>query len=221
MAKILVYNNDTNRMETYYRGSSEAMPYVTNRTLTVKEFTGSSQSNILWTDKKTMRSWNSFRYLYGKPIYVGFAFKRPYEGGHGLLSQHYAGVAFDVGQNLTVAGRAQMRNLARSSGIWQYVEPEVDTPRWVHFDDRWVATGYPLIRYGSKGNYVLIAQDGLITLGYTTGGLDGVFGNRTDSAVRQFQARKGLAVDGILGNNTWRALMTDVVGKGSSSTTIQ
>ena len=27
MARILVYNNDTNRMETYYRGENEAMPY--------------------------------------------------------------------------------------------------------------------------------------------------------------------------------------------------
>ena len=220
MAKILIYNNDTNRMETYYRGLSEAMPYNTNRTLTVREFRGSSASNLLWTDRRTMRAWNSFRYLYGRPIYVGFAFKRPYEGGHGLLSQHYAGVAFDVGQNLTNAGRAEMRNLAISSGIWRYVESAVDTPRWVHFDDRWVASGYPLTRQGSRGIYVLIAQDCLITLGYTTGGLDGIFGSRTNSAVRQYQARKGLAVDGIIGNNTWRALMTDVVGKGKTSTTI-
>lgn len=29
MAKILVYNNDNNRMETYYRGESESMPYNT------------------------------------------------------------------------------------------------------------------------------------------------------------------------------------------------
>ena len=35
MAKILVYNSNSNRMETYYRGLSEAMPYITNRTLTV------------------------------------------------------------------------------------------------------------------------------------------------------------------------------------------
>ena len=27
MAKILVYNNDNNRMETYYRGESEALLY--------------------------------------------------------------------------------------------------------------------------------------------------------------------------------------------------
>ena len=37
MAKILIYNQDTNRMETFYRGENEAMPYNANRTLKVKE----------------------------------------------------------------------------------------------------------------------------------------------------------------------------------------
>lgn len=83
MAKIIVYNNDTNRMEVYYRGEQEAMPYITNRTLTVGEFRGSSRSPTLWTEKRAMQSWNSQRYIYGAPIPVGFAFKRPYEGGHG------------------------------------------------------------------------------------------------------------------------------------------
>ena len=82
MAKIIVFNNDTNRMETYTRSETAAMPYNTNRTLTVKEFRGSSKSNILWTTKRTMLSWNSQRYIWGGPIPVGFAFKRPYEGGH-------------------------------------------------------------------------------------------------------------------------------------------
>ena len=52
MARILVYNNDANRMETYYRGLSEAMPYNANRTLTVKEFRGSSKSNVLMDRQK-------------------------------------------------------------------------------------------------------------------------------------------------------------------------
>ena len=86
MARILVYNNGTNRMETYYRGLTEAKPYVTNRTLTVREFRGSSGSNVHWTEKRVMQAWNSQRYLYGGPIDVGFAFKRPYEGGHGTQS---------------------------------------------------------------------------------------------------------------------------------------
>ena len=78
--KILVFNNDTDRMEVYNRAESAAMPYNTNGTLTVKEFRGSSKSNILWTSKRTMQSWNSQRYIWGAPIPVGFAFKRPYEG---------------------------------------------------------------------------------------------------------------------------------------------
>lgn len=214
MAKILVYNNNTNRMETYYRNLTESMPYISNKTLTVDEFRGSSESNILWTDRRCMMAWNSFRYIYGKPIFVGFAFKRPYEGGHGLFSQHYAGLAFDVGQNLTNAGRNEMRNLAISSGIWNYVEPASLTPRWVHFDERQTTSGYPVLRRGRRGVYVCVAQDSLNTLGYDTGCLDGIFGARTERSVREYQALKGLTVDGIIGNNTWNALMSQVVGSG-------
>ena len=47
MAKIIVFNNDSDRMETYYREENQAMPYNTNRTLTVREFRGSSNSPTL------------------------------------------------------------------------------------------------------------------------------------------------------------------------------
>lgn len=220
MAKILVYNNNSNRMETYYRGENQIMPYNSNGTLRVKEFRGASKSGLFWTDRRAMEAWNSFRYIYGNPIYVGFAFRRPWEGGHGILSQHYAGVAFDVGQNLDEAGRTTMRNLAVTSGIWNYVEPAAETPRWVHFDERQVLSGYPIIRQGSRGVYVCIAQDALTTLGYDTGGLDGVFGIRTNSSVISYQNKNGLVQDGIIGNLTWNKLMGDVVGKGASNTTI-
>lgn len=53
---------------------------------------------------------------------MGFAFKRPYEGGHGNQSQHYAGVAFDVGQTLTPSRRTSLWNSANNSGVWAYVE---------------------------------------------------------------------------------------------------
>ena len=122
MAKILVFNNDTDRMETYYRGEAEPMPYNTNGTLLVREFRGSSKSNILWTTKRTMQSWNSQRYIFGGQIPVGFAFKRPYEGGHGNQNQHYAGTAFDVGQNLTNAQRTVLRRSAQQAGLWRYVD---------------------------------------------------------------------------------------------------
>lgn len=225
MAKIKIYNNDTNRMETYYRGEQETMPYVTGRTLTVKEFRGSSNSNLLWTEKRAMLAWNSQRYIYGKPIKVGYAFRRPWEGGHSTLSQHYAGLAFDVGQTLTTTERNNLYNSAVNSGVWTYVEPQILTPTWIHFDKRrgnpaCSTGGYPQIQMGSRGAYVMIAQDDLNTLGYKTGGLDGIFGSNTQTAVKSYQQNKGLAVDGIVGCNTWRSLQEDVLGKGKTSTTI-
>ncbi len=225
MAKIIVFNNDTDRMETYYRNLSDPMPYNTNKTLTVREFRGSSGSNTLWTTKRTMQSWNSQRYIWGKPINVGFAFKRPFEGGHGAQSQHYAGVAFDVGQFLSNTQRNLLRNSAVNSGVWSYVEPASISPTWVHFDKRFGTPacstgGYPQLKRGSVSNYVLIAQDDLNTLGFRTGGLDGIFGVQTRNAVIQYQTSRGLSADGIIGCNTWRSLQENVVGTGRTSTTI-
>ena len=226
MARILVFNNDTDRMEVYTRGENDPMPYNTNGTLRVREFKGSSKSNILWTTKRTMQAWNSQRYIWGAPIPVGFAFKRPYEGGHGNQSQHYAGVAFDVGQTLTVSRRNALWNSANSSRIWSYVEPQRLTPTWVHFDKRFgtpacASGGFPLLKRGSVSNYVCIAQDDLNTLGFSTGGLDGIFGARTQEAVINYQNQVGLSVDGIVGCNTWRALQEAVIGRGETSTTIR
>ena len=145
--------------------------------------------------------------------------------GHGNQSQHYAGVAFDVGQTLSNSERNNLRNLAQESGVWSYVEPASLTPTWVHFDRRFgrpacSTGGYPIIRQGSISTYVLIAQDDLNTLGYRTGGLDGIFGTQTRNAVINFQRKVGLTADGIVGCNTWRALQEAVVGTGRTSTTI-
>ena len=216
MATIKIFNNDENRMETYFRNENEAMPYISGNTLLVREFRGSSRSDILWTTKRAMQSWNSFRFLYGRPIHVGFAFKRTYEGGHGQQSQHYAGVAFDVGQNLNAAERNAMRSLAYNSGLWTYVEPASLTPTWVHFDRRFgtpacAAGGFPVLRAGSISTYVLVLQDSLNRLGYGTGGLDGVFGNGTANAVMAFQRSSGLTADGVAGCFTWSYLMNRVI----------
>lgn len=225
MAKIIVYNNDTDRMETYYRGEKEAMPYNTNRTLLVSEFRGVSNSPTLWTTRNTMRSWNSQRYIYGAPIPVEYAFRRPWEGGHSSQSQHFAGTAFDVGQQWTNAQRAVLRSSAENSGLWSYIEPVSVSPTWVHFDRRQKppacsSGGYPTLKQGSLSVYVLIAQDDLNTLGFSTGGLDGILGSRTNNAVIRYQRSRGLTADGIIGCNTWRSLQENVVGTGRTSTTL-
>ena len=215
--KILVFNPSTNRMETYYRSLSQNMPYAKN--LTVKEFRGSSKSNVLWTDKRLMEAWNKLRTNYGKPINVGYAFKRIGEGGHSSQSQHYAGTAMDMGQKLTSAERDNVRNLAARLGIFGYVEPKSLTPTWVHVDRRTGTPacstgGYPVLSKGSRGVYVNVLQDALNTIGYNSGTIDGIFGNKTYAAVVKFQKNNGLSQDGIVGCDTWRKLTSIAKGYG-------
>ena len=225
MPTVLIFNQNTNQMERHELGWESVMPYNTNRTLTVREFRGSSCSNFLWSDRRTMEAWNRIRSVYGRPISVGYAFKRIWEGGHASQSQHYAGTAFDVGQNLNNAGRAELRNTALQTGVWVYIEPVSLTPTWVHFDRRFTPSacasgGYPLLREGSRGNYVLTLQDALNTLGFTGSGLDGLFGAGTRSVVQRYQRANSLTADGIVGCATWTRLTGQVVGIGQRSTTI-
>ena len=65
---------------------------------------------------------------------------------------------------------------------------------------------YPLLREGYRGAYVTFLQQLLESNLYPVGGIDGIFGSRTLSAVRNFQSANGLTVDGLVGNNTWNAL---------------
>ena len=66
---------------------------------------------------------------------------------------------------------------------------------------------YPLLRNGSRGNFVYLVQFILNQYGYNLS-VDGIFGSRTENAVRDFQQNNSLSVDGIVGNNTWRTLLT-------------
>ena len=64
------------------------------------------------------------------------------------------------------------------------------------------------VRKGDKGEAVRACQQLLEKLGYSLGpcGADGDFGRATETAVRAFQAGRGLETDGICGPATWAAL---------------
>lgn len=64
------------------------------------------------------------------------------------------------------------------------------------------------IRRGCLGGAVRRLQRWLTELGYDIGqsGADGDFGPATEAAVRAFQNRQGLQVDGIVGQRTWSEL---------------
>jgi len=210
MINVLVYNHFAGVMDRYSLELYSPMPYINGSTLTVREFRGRSNSNIIWTDSRAMLAWNATRAAWGQPIHVGYAFRRIGEGGHSNQSQHYAGMAFDVAQNLSNASRNNLRNLASQLGVWTYVEPAYLTPTWVHFDARLsppaCSAGFPLVRQGSKGVYVATLQDALETAGIPAVGIDGIFGPNTRNATILFQRENGLAADGIVGCQTWTKL---------------
>ena len=64
----------------------------------------------------------------------------------------------------------------------------------------------PDVRRGASGRHVRAVQVGLNTWGARLI-VDGDFGSVTDGAVRTFQSRNGLVVDGWVGNTTWSYLV--------------
>ncbi len=75
-----------------------------------------------------------------------------------------------------------------------------------------------LSKYGSRGTEVRTIQEKLKRWGYYTGGVDGIYGSLTVSAVKKFQQKNGLKVDGIAGTQTLKAMgITNSSSSGSST----
>jgi len=71
-----------------------------------------------------------------------------------------------------------------------------------------------VLRRGARGDDVAGLQRTLVEVGFDPGPADGIFGQRTERAVREFQESQGLAVDGIVGPATWGVLVEEGGGGG-------
>ena len=78
-----------------------------------------------------------------------------------------------------------------------------------------------LSKYGSRGSEVTQIQTKLKRWGYYNGNIDGIYGSKTQAAVRYFQSKNGLTVDGIAGAKTLAAMgiSNSSNNSGSGSTT--
>ena len=75
-----------------------------------------------------------------------------------------------------------------------------------------------LSKYGSRGDEVVQIQTKLKRWGYYSGNIDGIYGTQTLNAVKYFQRKNGLTVDGIAGKNTLEAMgIFNSSGNSSSS----
>ena len=82
---------------------------------------------------------------------------------------------------------------------------------------------WPVIRQGAEQHpvqtlqYLLRARGHPVEVDNLSGvpgsgpAVDGIFGPRTEEAVRGFQHALGIAVDGIVGPVTWRALVSGML----------
>jgi peptidoglycan hydrolase-like protein with peptidoglycan-binding domain len=78
---------------------------------------------------------------------------------------------------------------------------------------------FPTQSIGNRGVDVKAIQHLLNQHGYSLGA-DGIFGSGTEAAIRDFQSKNGLGVDGIVGPNTWGKLAV-TVKSGSSGEAVK
>lgn len=71
---------------------------------------------------------------------------------------------------------------------------------------RTVNTSMPMVREGARGPAVRELQSLLKSKGFNPGPTDGIFGPKTKAAVLSFQRAQGIAVDGVVGPQTWGRL---------------
>lgn len=76
-----------------------------------------------------------------------------------------------------------------------------------------------VVKYGSSGSTVRTIQTKLKRWGYYTGSVDGIFGSQTKAAVRYFQRKNGLTVDGIVGKATAAAMGVSLSNVSSAGST--
>ena len=113
----------------------------------------------------------------------------------------------------TIAETIANKNINNSN-----IKPIVNNVSTSNNSDNWIKrlqeecnkqgfNSYPTLRKGARGNITKLLQEKLVSLGYNTNGIDGIFGSGTEKAVISFQKINGLLVDGIVGKNTWRKII--------------
>lgn len=111
----------------------------------------------------------------------------------------------------------QWRKYSGSNAHTRHVHISVKSSK-AHYDDTrdWSLPGRPatppvkpqqsVLKRGSKGAFVVELQQNLAALGYAVGAADGIYGEKTEAAVKSFQKARGLTVDGWAGPRTLEAI---------------
>ena len=107
-----------------------------------------------------------------------------------------------TGTSKSSSGSDWVRRLQKECNTQKFSNQRVDS-----IPGKNTLAGCPICKKGAKGNITKLIQEKLNSLGYNCGAVDGIFGNGTKKAVIAFQKKHGLSADGIVGKNTWKALL--------------
>ena len=124
-------------------------------------------------------------------------------------------LGFQVGKVDGIFGSATekaVREFQASVGI--EVDGIVGRVTWINIDE--ADQSEPLLKKGAKGLPVRRLQSRMSAVGFDTGGVDGRFGAKTEAAVRKLQQQAGIAVDGIVGPDTW-AVVNSLESEGGAA----
>jgi len=85
---------------------------------------------------------------------------------------------------------------------------------WINIDE--ADQSEPVLKVGSTGLPVRRAQKRMSLVGYDVGSVDGRYGTATKGAVKKLQQQRGLAIDGVVGPQTW-SIIDSLENEGSVS----
>lgn len=207
-----------------YTVSNNGNDYVSEN-FQVKEFACHDGTDFLQIDLELIPILQRFRQYVECPVIINSAFRtKSYneQVGGASNSFHLYGRAFDVDFShdynyLTSPSKmADFFNTLKVNGIIKYDwGNHIDTRDYEYHangDGELLSFGkvniplYDLIMYGQNKNDVGVLQFILKRIGYNID-VDCQFGNDTLNAVKDYQSKHNLDIDGIVGQNTWNSLL--------------
>ena len=125
----------------------------------------------------------------------------PYEAGYEMCKRFE--IPADTERQAQFRGNEARKIYERCSGTTPAVDPPAESDPVDPIKD-WPPR---MLCKGMSGVDVTVLQALLIARGYTVNAINGLFDESTDKAVCKFQTDKKLLMDGVVGNNTWTALL--------------
>lgn len=214
-AGVQTYSKKTDGQKKFSIGGRES-------NFRVCEFSCHDGSDEIKVSEDLIMKLQEIREHFGKPVSITSAYRTEAYNkkvGGAKSSYHVKGMAADI----TVTGVSNRdvaifaESITNGVGLYDYtggfVHVDVRPEKYLWQQDSknskyYSVSGFSVkehtpttLRYNDRGANVTWVQQKL--------GLeeDGIFGPKTEAAVREFQKTAGLIVDGVVGKNTWACLM--------------